>query len=116
MDLALRMGVPCIGINDSGGARIRKEVSPRGYHRDFFYQHHLLVVPQVSIIAGPCAGGAVNASHHRLLFTWSKGTSQMFVRVPGGSQNGCSEDVGFEWAMTRCRALVAHFLKRSGLR
>jgi acetyl-CoA carboxylase carboxyltransferase component len=61
MDLALRMGAPCIGLNDSGGARIQEGVVSLGGYAEIFYRNVVAsgVIPQLSVICGPCAGGAV---------------------------------------------------------
>jgi hypothetical protein len=69
MDLAVRNGAPMIGLNDSGGARIQEGVVSLGGYADIFLRNTLAsgVVPQISVILGPCAGGAgLLASHHRL--------------------------------------------------
>src|SRR4029079_8569630 len=61
MDLAVRMGCPAIGINDSGGARIQEGVVALGGYADIFFRNVQAsgVVPQISVVMGPCAGGAV---------------------------------------------------------
>ena len=61
MDMAVKVGCPCIGINDSGGARIQEGVDALAGYGDIFYRNTLAsgVVPQISVIMGPCAGGAV---------------------------------------------------------
>lgn len=61
MDLAMRNGAPVIGLNDSGGARIQEGVASLGGYADIFYRNVMAsgVVPQISAIMGPCAGGAV---------------------------------------------------------
>ena len=61
MDLSIKNGAPCIGLNDSGGARIQEGVNSLGGYADIFYRNVLAsgVVPQISAIMGPCAGGAV---------------------------------------------------------
>ncbi|MCU0490925.1 MAG: methylmalonyl-CoA carboxyltransferase, partial [Chloroflexaceae bacterium] len=79
MDLALRMGVPCIGINDSGGARIQEGVVALGGYAEIFYRNVISsgVIPQLSIIAGPCAGGAVYSPAMTDFIHMVKGSSQM---------------------------------------
>jgi acetyl-CoA carboxylase carboxyltransferase component len=115
MDLALRMGVPCIGINDSGGARIQEGVVSLGGYAEIFYRNVLSsgVIPQLSIIAGPCAGGAVYSPAMTDFILMVKGTSQMFITGPDVIKTVTGEEVGFEelgGAMTHnTRSGVAHF-------
>src|SRR5436309_9903442 len=61
MDLAMKIGCPVIGINDSGGARIQEGVVSLGLYGEIFYRNTLAsgVIPQISLVMGPCAGGAV---------------------------------------------------------
>src|SRR5215211_2228092 len=114
MDLALRMGVPCIGINDSGGARIQEGVVALGGYAEIFYRNVLAsgVVPQLSIIAGPCAGGAVYSPAMTDFILMVKGSSQMFITGPDVIKTVTNEDVGFEdlgGALTHnTRSGVAH--------
>ncbi|MDQ5852147.1 MAG: acyl-CoA carboxylase subunit beta [Chloroflexota bacterium] len=114
MDLALRMGVPCIGINDSGGARIQEGVVALGGYAEIFYRNVLSsgVIPQLSIIAGPCAGGAVYSPAMTDFILMVKGTSQMFITGPDVIKTVTGEEVGFEelgGAMTHnSRSGVAH--------
>src|SRR5580765_3760522 len=84
MDLALRMGVPCIGLNDSGGARIQEGVVSLGGYAEIFYRNVLAsgVIPQLSLIAGPCAGGAVYSPAMTDFILMVKGSSQMFITGP----------------------------------
>ncbi len=115
MDLALRMGVPCIGINDSGGARIQEGVVALGGYAEIFYRNVLSsgVIPQLSIIAGPCAGGAVYSPAMTDFILMVKQTSQMFITGPEVIKSVTGEEVGFEelgGAMTHnARSGVAHF-------
>lgn len=115
MDLALRMGVPCIGLNDSGGARIQEGVVSLGGYAEIFYRNVVAsgVVPQISLIAGPCAGGAVYSPAMTDFILMVKGTSQMFITGPDVIKTVTGEDVGFEelgGAMTHnARSGVAHF-------
>ncbi|MBP1465654.1 acyl-CoA carboxylase subunit beta [Candidatus Chloroploca sp. M-50] len=115
MDLALRMGVPCIGINDSGGARIQEGVVSLGGYAEIFYRNVLSsgVIPQLSIIAGPCAGGAVYSPIMTDFIMMVKGSSQMFITGPDVIKTVTGEEVGFEelgGAMTHnSRSGVAHF-------
>ena len=98
MDLALRMGVPCIGINDSGGARIQEGVVALGGYAEIFYRNVLSsgVIPQLSIIAGPCAGGAVYSPAITDFILMVKGTSQMFITGPDVIKTVTGEEVGFD--------------------
>jgi propionyl-CoA carboxylase beta chain len=115
MDLSLRMGVPCIGLNDSGGARIQEGVVSLGGYAEIFYRNVLAsgVVPQISLIAGPCAGGAVYSPAMTDFIMMVKGTSQMFITGPDVIRTVTGEEVGFEelgGAMTHnSRSGVAHF-------
>ena len=115
MDLALRMGVPCIGINDSGGARIQEGVVSLGGYAEIFYRNVLSsgVIPQLSVIAGPCAGGAVYSPAMTDFIMMVKGSSQMFITGPDVIRTVTGEEVGFEelgGAMTHnSRSGVAHF-------
>ena len=70
MDQAMKVGAPIIGLNDSGGARIQEGVASLGGYADIFQRNVMAsgVVPQLSLIMGPCAGGAVYSSDHR--FHW----------------------------------------------
>lgn len=115
MDLSLRMGVPCIGLNDSGGARIQEGVVSLGGYAEIFYRNVMAsgVVPQISLIAGPCAGGAVYSPAMTDFIMMVKGTSQMFITGPDVIKTVTNEEVGFEelgGAMTHnTRSGVAHF-------
>ncbi len=115
MDLSLRMGVPCIGLNDSGGARIQEGVVSLGGYAEIFYRNVVAsgVVPQLSLIAGPCAGGAVYSPAMTDFILMVKGSSQMFITGPDVIKTVTGEDVGFEelgGAMTHnSRSGVAHF-------
>ena len=115
MDLALKMGVPCIGINDSGGARIQEGVVALGGYAEIFYRNVQSsgVIPQLSIIAGPCAGGAVYSPAMTDFILMIKGTSQMFITGPEVIKSVTGEEVGFDelgGAMTHnTRSGVAHF-------
>jgi propionyl-CoA carboxylase beta chain len=115
MDLALRMGVPCIGLNDSGGARIQEGVVSLGGYAEIFYRNVLAsgVIPQLSLIAGPCAGGAVYSPAMTDFILMVKGSSQMFITGPDVIKTVTNEDVDFEdlgGALTHnTRSGVAHF-------
>jgi acetyl-CoA carboxylase carboxyltransferase component len=121
MDLSLRMGVPCIGLNDSGGARIQEGVVSLGGYAEIFYRNVVAsgVVPQLSLIAGPCAGGAVYSPAMTDFILMVKGSSQMFITGPDVIKTVTGEDVGFEelgGAMTHnSRSGVAHLAADSEL-
>ncbi len=84
MDLALSVGAPVIGLNDSGGARIQEGVVSLGGYADIFLRNTLAsgVVPQISLIMGPCAGGAVYSPAITDVTIMVEGTSYMFVTGP----------------------------------
>ena len=84
MDLALKLGVPLIGINDSGGARIQEGVVSLAGYADIFHRNVRAsgVIPQLSIIAGPCAGGAVYSPAMTDFILMVEGISQMFITGP----------------------------------
>jgi acetyl-CoA carboxylase carboxyltransferase component len=115
MDLSMRMGVPCIGINDSGGARIQEGVVSLGGYAEIFYRNVLSsgVIPQLSIISGPCAGGAVYSPVMTDFILMVKGISQMFITGPDVIRTVTGEEVDHETlggAMTHnSRSGVAHF-------
>jgi len=84
MDLALKIGVPILGLNDSGGARIQEGVAALGGYADIFLRNTLAsgVVPQISCIMGPCAGGAVYSPAITDFVLMVEGTSYMFITGP----------------------------------
>ncbi len=84
MDMAMKVGAPVIGLNDSGGARIQEGVVSLGGYADIFLRNTLAsgVVPQISAILGPCAGGAVYSPAITDFVLMVKGTSYMFVTGP----------------------------------
>ncbi len=84
MDLAMKMGAPVVGLNDSGGARIQEGVVSLGAYADIFLRNTLAsgVIPQISAIMGPCAGGAVYSPAITDFTVMVKGTSHMFVTGP----------------------------------
>jgi propionyl-CoA carboxylase beta chain len=84
MDLALKIGVPVVGLNDSGGARIQEGVAALGGYADIFLRNTLAsgVVPQISCIMGPCAGGAVYSPAITDFVLMVEGTSYMFITGP----------------------------------
>lgn len=98
MDLAMRNGVPIIGLNDSGGARIQEGVVSLAGYADIFYRNTLAsgVVPQISAIMGPCAGGAVYSPALTDFIFMVENTSYMFVTGPNVVKTVTHEDVSFE--------------------
>ncbi len=98
MDLAVRNGVPIIGLNDSGGARIQEGVVSLGGYADIFLRNTLAsgVVPQISAILGPCAGGAVYSPAITDFIYMVRGTSYMFVTGPNVVKTVTHEDVTME--------------------
>ena len=95
MDLAVRMGAPIVGLNDSGGARIQEGVLSLGGYADIFLRNTLAsgVVPQISAIMGPCAGGAVYSPAITDFNIMVEGTSYMFVTGPDVIKTVTHEDV-----------------------
>lgn len=98
MDKAMKMGAPIIGINDSGGARIQEGVISLGGYADIFQRNILAsgVVPQISAIFGPCAGGAVYSPALTDFIIMSEATSYMFVTGPKVVKTVTNEDVTIE--------------------
>ncbi len=115
MDLAVQNGAPIIGINDSGGARIQEGVASLGGYADIFLRNTLAsgVVPQISAVFGPCAGGAVYSPAITDFILMVKGTSHMFVTGPEVIKSVTKESVTFEQlggAVTHStKSGVAHF-------
>jgi len=98
MDMALKMGIPIIGLNDSGGARIQEGVVSLGGYADIFLKNTLAsgVVPQISGILGPCAGGAVYSPAITDFVFMAKNTSHMFVTGPSVVKTATHEEVSME--------------------
>ena len=98
MDLALKVGAPIIGLNDSGGARIQEGVVSLGGYADIFLRNVLAsgVVPQISVIMGPCAGGAVYSPAITDFTIMVEGTSYMFVTGPNVVKAVTHEEVDSE--------------------
>ena len=98
MDMALRYGCPVIGINDSGGARIQEGVVSLAGYADIFTRnvHASGVVPQISLIMGPCAGGAVYSPAITDFVLMTEGTSHMFITGPEVVKTVTGEEVTFE--------------------
>ncbi|GIV78767.1 acyl-CoA carboxylase subunit beta [Litorilinea aerophila] len=98
MDMAMRNGAPIIGLNDSGGARIQEGVFSLAGYAEIFYRNVIAsgVVPQISVIMGPCAGGAVYSPAITDFVIMVKDTSHMFVTGPDVIKTVTHEDVTFE--------------------
>ena len=115
MDMAMKVGAPVIGLNDSGGARIQEGVISLGGYAEIFFRNVLAsgVVPQISAILGPCAGGAVYSPAMTDFTIMAKNSSYMFITGPEVIKTVTGEDVTFEQlggAMTHNeKSGVAHF-------
>ncbi len=115
MDMAAKVGAPVIGINDSGGARIQEGVVSLGAYGDVFVRNVQCsgVIPQISVIMGPCAGGAVYSPAMTDFIFMVKETSHMFITGPDVIKTVTGEEVEFEelgGAMTHnSKSGVAHF-------
>ncbi len=98
MDTAMKIGVPVIGLNDSGGARIQEGVVSLGGYADIFLRNTLAsgVIPQISAILGPCAGGAVYSPAITDFIFMVNNTSHMFVTGPNVVKTVTHEEVSFE--------------------
>src|SRR5260221_1024399 len=98
MDLVVRNGAPVVGLNDSGGARIQEGVASLGGYADIFLRNTLAsgVVPQISAILGPCAGGAVYSPAITDFVFMVRGVSSMFVTRPRVVQTVTHPQVSFE--------------------
>src|SRR5882757_10049234 len=118
MDLAMRNGAPLIGLNDSGGARIQEGVVSLGGYAEIFLRNTLAsgVVPQISAILGPCAGGAVYSPAITDFIFMTRETSYMFVTGPDVIKTVTHEEVSKQelgGAMTHNeKSGVAHFVSR----
>lgn len=116
MNMAMKAGIPVIGLNDSGGARIQEGVNSLGGYADIFLLNTLAsgVVPQISVVLGPCAGGAVYSPAITDFIFMVKNTSYMFVTGPNVVKTVTHEDVSFEelgGADTHAsKSGVAHFI------
>jgi propionyl-CoA carboxylase beta chain len=116
MDYAMKVGVPMIGINDSGGARIQEGVVSLALYGEIFRRntHASGVIPQISLIMGPCAGGAVYSPAITDFTVMVDKTSHMFITGPDVIKTVTGEDVGFEElggaATHNSRSGVAHFM------
>ena len=118
MDLAMRAGAPVIGLNDSGGARIQEGVMSLAGYADIFLRNTLAsgVIPQISAVMGPCAGGAVYSPAITDFIFMTRDTSYMFVTGPDVIKTVTHEDVTKQelgGAMTHdATSGVAHFVSR----
>ena len=116
MNTAMKTGIPVIGLNDSGGARIQEGVVSLGGYADIFLLNTLAsgVIPQISVVLGPCAGGAVYSPAITDFVFMTKNTSYMFVTGPNVVKTVTHEDVSFEdlgGAETHAsKSGVAHFI------
>lgn len=119
MDLAMKVGAPLVGLNDSGGARIQEGVLSLGGYADIFLRNTLAsgVIPQISCIMGPCAGGAVYSPAITDFNVMVRDTSYMFITGPDVIKTVTHEDVSKEelgGAVTHNRVSgVAHFAAES---
>src|SRR5881398_2124613 len=115
MDTEMKVGAPVIGLNDSGGARIQEGVISLGGYAEIFFRNVLAsgVIPQISAILGPCAGGAVYSPAMTDFIIMAKGTSNMFITGPEVIKAVTGEDVTFEdlggATAHASRSGVAHF-------
>jgi len=118
MDMALKTGCPIIGLNDSGGARIQEGVVSLGGYAEIFFRNVLAsgVIPQISAIMGPCAGGAVYSPAMTDFTLMVEGTSYMFITGPDVIKTVLNQDVTFEELggakLHNSRSGVAHFYAR----
>ncbi|HJW88108.1 MAG TPA: carboxyl transferase domain-containing protein, partial [Dehalococcoidia bacterium] len=116
MDLAVKNGAPIIGLNDSGGARIQEGVASLKGYGDIFLRNTLAsgVIPQISIILGPCAGGAVYSPAITDFIFMVRGTGQMYITGPDVIKAVTGEEVTHEelgGAVAQAtRSGVAHFI------
>src|SRR5947207_7416282 len=119
MDLALKTGVPVIGINDSGGARIQEGVVSLGGYAEIFFRNVLAsgVIPQISAVMGPCAGGAVYSPAMTDFTIMVDKTSYMFITGPDVIKAVLNQDVDFEELggarLHNTKSGVAHFFAQN---
>ncbi len=120
MDLAMKMGAPIIGLNDSGGARIQEGINALGGYAEIFQRNILAsgVVPQISAILGPCAGGAVYSPALTDFTIMTKGISYMFLTGPTVVKTVTGEDVSQEQlggaSVHATKSGVTHFAAEDG--
>ena len=121
MDMAMKNGAPIIGLNDSGGARIQEGVMSLAGYADIFYRNTLAsgVVPQISAIMGPCAGGAVYSPAITDFIFMVEHSSYMFITGPNVVKTVTNEEVSSEelgGAMTHAiKSGVTHFTASNGM-
>ena len=121
MDTAMKVGCPCIGMNDSGGARIQEGVNSLAGYAEIFLRNTMAsgVIPQISLIMGPCAGGAVYSPAITDFITMVRNTSYMFVTGPEVIKAVTHEDVTKEElggaSAHGYKSGVAHFVVPSDL-
>ncbi|MDP6755609.1 MAG: carboxyl transferase domain-containing protein, partial [Candidatus Marinimicrobia bacterium] len=98
MDMALKLGIPIVGLNDSGGARIQEGVVSLAGYANIFLRNTLAsgVIPQISAVLGPCAGGAVYSPAITDFIFMAKNTSHMFVTGPSVVKTVTNEEVSME--------------------
>jgi len=119
MDHAVRLGLPVVGLNDSGGARIQEGVESLGGYAEIFWRNTMAsgVVPQISVILGPCAGGAVYSPAITDFVFMVESTSHMFVTGPNVIKEVTHEQVSFEdlggAGVHNEKSGVAHFSSRT---
>jgi methylmalonyl-CoA decarboxylase subunit alpha len=115
MDQAMKVGAPVIGINDSGGARIQEGVNSLAGYAEIFYRNIMAsgVIPQISAVFGPCAGGAVYSPSLTDVIIMSEKTSHMFVTGPKVTKTVTGEDISIEdlggATVHTSKSGVAHF-------
>ena len=120
MDMAMRMGAPVIGLNDSGGARIQEGINALAGYAEIFQRNILAsgVIPQISAILGPCAGGAVYSPALTDFTIMAKGISYMFLTGPKVVKTVTGEDVTQEAlggaTVHSTKSGVAHFAAENG--
>ncbi len=119
MDMAMKVGAPCIGINDSGGARIQEAVNALSGYTEIFKRNILSsgVIPQISIIAGPCAGGAVYSPALTDFILMNNNISYMFITGPKVVKTVTGETVTQEQlggaSVHASKSGVAHFVSET---
>ncbi|MDE6424389.1 MAG: methylmalonyl-CoA carboxyltransferase, partial [Muribaculaceae bacterium] len=120
MDMAMKMGAPVIGLNDSGGARIQEGINALAGYSEIFQRNILAsgVVPQISAILGPCAGGAVYSPALTDFTIMAKGISYMFLTGPAVVKTVTGEDVTQEQlggaSVHSSKSGVTHFAAENG--
>ena len=120
MDMAMKMGAPVIGLNDSGGARIQEGINALAGYSEIFQRNIMAsgVIPQISAILGPCAGGAVYSPALTDFTIMAKGISYMFLTGPTVVKTVTGEDVTQEElggaSVHSCKSGVTHFAAENG--